>query len=69
MPGQTILKGKRILAVDDEPDVLEMIRENLSLCSITTAPTLDEAVKFITVLMAAAGRTMTERSLGPGMTL
>jgi CheY-like chemotaxis protein len=32
-----VLTGKRILAVDDEPDVLEVIREGLSTCAVTTA--------------------------------
>jgi DNA-binding NtrC family response regulator len=47
MPDQSILKGKRILAVDDEPDVLEVIEENLSDCLLTTASNFDEAVKLI----------------------
>lgn len=47
MTDQSILKGKRILAVDDEPDVLEVIEENLADCSITTADNYDEAVKLI----------------------
>jgi DNA-binding NtrC family response regulator len=47
MPDQSILKGKRILAVDDEPDVLEVIEENLSDCLLTTASNFGEAVKLI----------------------
>jgi DNA-binding NtrC family response regulator len=47
VPDQSILKGKRILAVDDEPDVLEVIEESLSACLLTTAGNFDEAVKLI----------------------
>jgi DNA-binding NtrC family response regulator len=47
MPDLSILKGKKILAVDDEPDVLEVIQENLSDCLLTTASNFDEAVKLI----------------------
>lgn len=47
MPDQNVLKGKRILAVDDEPDVLDVVKEILTDCSITTARTFDEAVKII----------------------
>lgn len=47
MPDQRILKGKRILAVDDEPDVLEVIEENLPDCSVTTAGAFDAAVGLI----------------------
>lgn len=32
-----IIKGKRILAVDDEPDVLEVIKEQLVDCEVFTA--------------------------------
>ena len=38
-----ILRGKRILAVDDEPDVLEMVREQLGTSEVTTAGGYDEA--------------------------
>lgn len=38
-----ILRGKRILAVDDEPDVLEMVREQLETCEVSTAGTYDQA--------------------------
>ena len=32
-----ILKDKKILAVDDELDVLEMVREQLEGCAVATA--------------------------------
>jgi CheY-like chemotaxis protein len=42
-----ILMGKRILAVDDEPDVLDVIREQLEGCEVTTAGDYDEAKDLI----------------------
>lgn len=37
MNEKVALKGKRILAVDDEPDILESIREVLEGCDVDTA--------------------------------
>jgi CheY-like chemotaxis protein len=37
MAEQDILRGKRILAVDDEKDVLDLIQEQLVSCEVTTA--------------------------------
>lgn len=42
-----ILKGKKILIVDDEPDVLESLIEILSICKIDTAGSFDEAKKLL----------------------
>ncbi len=42
-----LLSGKRILAVDDEKDVLEVIREELELCQVTTAEDFDTAKKLL----------------------
>jgi len=41
-----ILKGKRILIVDDEPDVLETLEELLDMCLIDSAPNFETAKKF-----------------------
>ena len=41
------LKGKRILVVDDEPDVLETLQELLDMCTVQQAADFDTAVKFI----------------------
>lgn len=41
------LKGFRILAVDDEPDVLETIVDTLETASVETASNFDDAVKLI----------------------
>jgi CheY-like chemotaxis protein len=38
-----MLKGKRILIVDDEPDVLDTLEPLLSMCNIVKATTFDEA--------------------------
>ena len=44
---QSILKGKSILAVDDEPDVLEVIQENLPDAIVTTAGSFETAATLI----------------------
>jgi len=41
------LKGKRILIVDDEPDVLETLVELLDMCRIDAAPDFQTAKKFL----------------------
>jgi len=47
MSDDAILKGKRVLIVDDEPDVLETLEELLSQCLIDKAPSFDTGVKFL----------------------
>jgi CheY-like chemotaxis protein len=42
-----MLKGKTILAVDDEPDVLETIAEILDVCRIETAVSFDKAQQLL----------------------
>ena len=37
MAGKVDLKGKKILVVDDEPDVLESLEEILDDCDVDTA--------------------------------
>jgi DNA-binding response OmpR family regulator len=37
------LDGKRILIVDDEPDIIETLKELLEMCVIDTAPDFDAA--------------------------
>lgn len=44
---EEILKGKRILIVDDEPDILETLVEILDMCFIDTAPNFETALKFL----------------------
>ena len=42
-----ILKGKRVLIVDDEPDILETLSEMLEMCFTDTAPNFETAQKFL----------------------
>ncbi len=43
MASKNLLGGKRILIVDDEPDVLEALADLLSMCDVVKASTFDEA--------------------------
>jgi CheY-like chemotaxis protein len=38
-----LLKGKTVLVVDDEPDILDTIEELLSMCEVVKASTFEEA--------------------------
>jgi DNA-binding response OmpR family regulator len=38
-----LLEGKKILIVDDEPDVLESLEEILDMCEVSKASTFEEA--------------------------
>lgn len=42
-----ILKNKKLLLVDDEPDVLETLEELLDICDTHTAPSFKEAVRCL----------------------
>jgi len=44
---EEVLKGKRILIVDDEPDILETLTEILDMCLIDTAPDFETAQIFL----------------------
>jgi DNA-binding NtrC family response regulator len=44
---EEILKGKKILVVDDEPDILETLVEILDMCLVDTAPNFETAEKFL----------------------
>ena len=43
MADETLLKDKKILVVDDEPDVLETLEELLPMCRVVKAYTFEEA--------------------------
>ena len=43
MSDKRLLDGKRLLIVDDEPDVLESLEELLGMCDVVTASTFGEA--------------------------
>lgn len=47
MQDEEILQGKKILIVDDEPDILETLEELLDMCLIDTAPNFETAKKFL----------------------
>ena len=47
MEPNKILRGKKILIVDDEPDVLEILTELLDMCRIDTASSFAEGKKLL----------------------
>jgi len=47
MATDDILKGKKILIVDDEPDILEILKLFLEQCDIETAATFEEAKELL----------------------
>lgn len=42
-----LLEGKRILIVDDEPDVLNTLEDLLTMCKITKASTFEQAKELL----------------------
>ena len=49
MTKESLLHGKRVLAVDDEVDVLETIKDLLPMCDVVTARTFEDAEKRLKV--------------------
>ena len=47
MTEKHLLDGRKVLAVDDEPDILETLTELLYMCEVETASTFDEARELI----------------------
>jgi CheY-like chemotaxis protein len=47
MDNNDLLKGKKVLIVDDEPDVLETLGELLEMCDITEASSFGEAKELL----------------------
>jgi DNA-binding NtrC family response regulator len=47
MEPEKMLKGKRILIVDDEPDVLELLTELLDMCKVDPASSFEEAKNLL----------------------
>jgi DNA-binding response OmpR family regulator len=47
MDSHKILKGKRVLVVDDEEDILQLVTELLDMCKIDTAATFEEAKELL----------------------
>jgi len=47
MKGEYLLKSKRVLIVDDEPEVLETLEEILYMCDVTKAHSFHEAKELL----------------------
>jgi DNA-binding NtrC family response regulator len=47
MTSKSLLDSKKILIVDDEPDVLETLEELLSMCDVTRASAFEEAKNLL----------------------
>ena len=47
MSGTSPLQGKTILAVDDEPSVLEVLSDELDMCHVVTKTTYHEAMECL----------------------
>jgi DNA-binding NtrC family response regulator len=47
MEPEKMLKGKRVLIVDDEPDVLELLNELLDMCKVDPASSFEEAKELL----------------------
>ena len=44
---RNLLKGKRLLIVDDEPDILETLEDLRDVCDVEMASSFDEAKEFM----------------------
>ncbi|MBN1227254.1 MAG: response regulator [Deltaproteobacteria bacterium] len=49
MPAKRLLNGKRILIVDDEPDILAVLEDLLPMCYITKTSKFNEAKKLLEI--------------------
>ena len=47
MTSESILKGKIVLVVDDEPDVLETVGEELNMCLLDKAQDYNTAIQYL----------------------
>lgn len=47
MDSQKFLKGKKILVVDDEEDILQLLTDLLDICKIDTASSFEQAKKLL----------------------
>ncbi|MBW1998062.1 MAG: response regulator [Deltaproteobacteria bacterium] len=47
MANEDLLKGKKILIVDDEPDVVETLEDLLSMCEVEKAYSFNEAKELL----------------------
>jgi DNA-binding NtrC family response regulator len=47
MPDTTLLHGKKVLIVDDETDILDVLEEMLDMCEVSKASTFEEARELL----------------------
>ena len=47
MSDTALLEGKKVLVVDDEKDVLEVVADLLKMCKVTTASSFEDAKKLL----------------------
>lgn len=47
MEKQNLLDGKRLLIVDDEPDVLDVLEDLLTMCTVTKASSFEQARELL----------------------
>ena len=47
MSDSKLLDGKKVLVVDDEPDILESLEELLDMCEVVTAFTFEQAKQLL----------------------
>jgi DNA-binding NtrC family response regulator len=47
MSDTSLLKGKKILIVDDEPDILAVLEDMLDMCELVKASSFEEAKTFL----------------------
>ena len=47
MSDTSMLDGKKVLVVDDEPDILEVLEELLEMCDVVTASTFEKAKELL----------------------
>lgn len=47
MADTQLLEGKKVLVVDDEPDILEVLEELLDMCKVVTAATFEQAKQLL----------------------
>lgn len=47
MADTNLLNGKKVLIVDDEPDILESLKELLDMCQLTQASSYEEASQLL----------------------
>ncbi len=54
--GEKTLKDKKVLIVDEEPDVLDTLEDILHMCDLTRASTFEENRCWLLVLLNLEGK-------------